>query len=617
MNLLIGALTIGFILSLLAMGVLISFRFFRFPDITTDGSITVGACIAAFFMVCSSQLIVGDIGDWQGLCEKMRREAGQDTPSPSKRICALLSPEPLSAIEARARGTALENERKAAIVKALNDVLQRRDFYTQTAFRSVALPDEALALLGSWEFRVSDVLDWPGLCARLVDESGKQTPSPGRRAWQFLSGEIREALRQTARGADLSAGRKADIVEQLNDMVEARAFYHEEDFANVELSEEATGLLKAPRSALSERHVQRLNRLLLESAYPSVLTKASDLRALSDAKVRRLNRLLLVAAYPQQISAGLLPTRCGWVCAVLALVAAAALLMDKGCHPIVATCVGLACAAAARHGIAVLLTVHAGNPLCATFCAFVGGAIAGAVTGILHAKFRIHGLLSGILVMTALYSINLWIMGRSNLPLMSATTLVTWAEASAKCVFAGAAELNVFGWDVAARDAATLVGSALTIAIAGGLVYLFFRTDLGTAMRATGDNDQMIRALGVNTDNMLIMGLALANGLTALSGALLAQYQGFADVQMGIGMVVWGLASVILGQALVAGGKLGLMIAGTVMGSVLFRLLVAIVLRAGLNPNNLKLVTAVFVFLALVLPGLFAKIKERLRESHA
>ena len=118
------------------------------------------------------------------------------------------------------------------------------------------------------------------------------------------------------------------------------------------------------------------------------------------------------------------------------------------------------------------------------------------------------------------------------------------------------------------------------------LLYAFFRTDLGTAMRATGDNDQMIRALGVNVDSMIIGGLALSNGLVALAGALLAQYQGFADVQMGIGMVVWGLASVIIGEALVGGAHLGLSITGAVMGSVLFRLMVALVAARRPEPQR-------------------------------
>ncbi len=154
--------------------------------------------------------------------------------------------------------------------------------------------------------------------------------------------------------------------------------------------------------------------------------------------------------------------------------------------------------------------------------------------------------------------------------------------------------------------------------VTGTLLYVFFRTDLGTAMRGTGDNNQMVRALGISDANMTILGLALSNGLIAVSGAPLAQYQGFADVQMGIGMVVWGLASVIIGEALVGSKLLGLTICGDVMGSVLFRLMVAIVLRWGLNPNDLKLITAVFVFIALILPGALAKIqKSKAQHKHA
>ena len=125
-------------------------------------------------------------------------------------------------------------------------------------------------------------------------------------------------------------------------------------------------------------------------------------------------------------------------------------------------------------------------------------------------------------------------------------------------------------------------------------------------MRATGDNPRMIRALGVDVGRMITFGLMMSNALVALSGAILAQYQGFADIQMGIGMIVWGLASVILGQALVGTGGLGLSLTGAVLGSLLFRLMVALALRWGLDPNDLKLITAAFVFAALVLPRLFA-----------
>ncbi len=189
------------------------------------------------------------------------------------------------------------------------------------------------------------------------------------------------------------------------------------------------------------------------------------------------------------------------------------------------------------------------------------------------------------------------------------STMASQAENLGLKWFHSAADLDVFGWTVGLRDAATLLGMLVLVTCLGLALYLFFRTNLGTAMRATGDNPQMIRALGVSVDFIIILGLALSNGLIALSGSLLSQYQGFADVQMGIGMVVWGLASVIIGEALVGSARIGLLITGAVMGSVLFRLLVAIALRWGLNPNDLKLITAAFVFVALVAPALLRKLK--------
>ena len=260
--------------------------------------------------------------------------------------------------------------------------------------------------------------------------------------------------------------------------------------------------------------------------------------------------------------------------------------------------------------VAATALVAGVNPLLATAFGFLGGMVAGATTGILHTKFKIHSLLSGILVMTALYSINLHVMGKSNVPLVSQTTLSSYAEALGQSLGRGAVSFTVFGWDVSLHDASILIFMLLVSVFIGVALYLFFRTNLGTAMRATGDNDQMIRAMGVNVSNMIILGLAISNGMIALSGALLAQYQGFADVQMGIGMVVWGLASVIIGNSLVGTESLGLAVAGTVMGSVLFRLLVAIALRWGLNPNDLKLITAIFVLLSLVLPGFLERMKK-------
>ncbi|MEI6338931.1 MAG: ABC transporter permease [Verrucomicrobiota bacterium] len=261
--------------------------------------------------------------------------------------------------------------------------------------------------------------------------------------------------------------------------------------------------------------------------------------------------------------------------------------------------------------IAAILLIKGVNPWAATAAGALGGALAGTITGILHTKFKINALLAGILVMTALYSVNLHVMGRSNIPLMQANTLSSEAEEISEKII-GAKSLNVFGWAVTTSDAALLIFALLAAAVTGAILYAFFRTQIGTAMRATGDNPQMIRALGGNVEGYVIMGLALSNGLVALSGALLAQYQGFADAQMGIGMIVWGLASVIIGEALTGGRSLGLTIVGAILGSILFRLLVAIALRWGLNPNDLKLITALFVFAALVLPGLIGKLKRKI-----
>jgi putative ABC transport system permease protein len=261
--------------------------------------------------------------------------------------------------------------------------------------------------------------------------------------------------------------------------------------------------------------------------------------------------------------------------------------------------------------VAAAMMIHGYNPVLATIAATIAGMLAGAVTGLLATKCRINALLSGILVMTGLYSVNLHVMGRSNLPLLEVKTLATYAEDFGSRIFAGNADLDVAGWAVSVRDASILLSVLIFVVAVCVLLYFFFRTNMGTAMRATGDSPDMIRALGVSVDNSPIFGLAMSNGLIALCGAMIAQYQGFADVQMGIGMVVLGIASVIIGEALVGTRAVGLLITGTVMGSVLFRMLVAIALRWGLSPNDLKLITAVFVFAALVLPNLVSRMKTR------
>jgi len=268
--------------------------------------------------------------------------------------------------------------------------------------------------------------------------------------------------------------------------------------------------------------------------------------------------------------------------------------------------------------LAAALMVKGVNPVVASTVAFAGGFVAGTVTATLATKFKINRLLAGILVMTALYSLNLHIMGKSNVALFGRSTVSNYAERLGALVLRNQQDVNLLGWPVRVSDLSTLITAIVIVVFVGLLLYMFFQTNLGAAMRATGNNSQMARALGVSDESMIILGLAISNGLIGLAGAFLAQYQGFADVQMGIGMIVWGLASVIIGEALVGTPQTGMAIIAAVMGSVLFRLLVAIALRLGLDPNDLKLITAAFVFVALILPrSLKAVQRWKARRSYA
>jgi putative ABC transport system permease protein len=260
--------------------------------------------------------------------------------------------------------------------------------------------------------------------------------------------------------------------------------------------------------------------------------------------------------------------------------------------------------------VAASMLTHGVHPVTASAAAFFAGCVAGLCTGVIHTRFRINQLLSGILVMTALYSINLHVMGQSNLPLLTVRTLATYAQDLGRRISGGDEAATLLGWPVSTRDLGSLLLGAGIVLVVVVIAYFFLNTNLGSAMRASGDNEQMIRALGVSVENMIVLGLAISNGLIAFAGALLAQYQGFADVQMGIGMIVWGLASVIIGRALIGSDSVGAALTGTILGSVLFRLIVAVALRWGLNPNDLKLVTAIFVFSALVLPTVMQRMRK-------
>jgi putative ABC transport system permease protein len=256
------------------------------------------------------------------------------------------------------------------------------------------------------------------------------------------------------------------------------------------------------------------------------------------------------------------------------------------------------------------LLVRGAPPLAATALAAMAGVMAGAITGFLHTRLRVTTLLAGVLTSTGLYSAMLFIMGSGNLSLATAESLLTRAERLGQRLGLPSS-LTLFGTDVPGARLSDLVLIAVLVgAIAAGLA-LFMRTDLGLAMRATGNNPQMAKAVGIEVDHMLVFGLGISNGLIAFSGALFAQFQGFATIEMGVGAIVTGVATLMVGETLLGKRPLGRWIAGAVVGAVVFRLLVALALRAGLNANALKLVTALFVLAVLVVPGLGRKSRPR------
>lgn len=215
-----------------------------------------------------------------------------------------------------------------------------------------------------------------------------------------------------------------------------------------------------------------------------------------------------------------------------------------------------------------------------------GGIAAGVITGLLYTKLKIPAILSGILSMIAIYSVNLHIMGKANIPLLRVDTAFTQVS-------------QMFHMNMVYSS----FSFSLVLAVLVGLfMYWFFGTELGTAIRATGFNEQMMRAQGVNTDNMIIIGLLISNGLIGLCGAVVAQSNGFADVGMGIGTIVIGLASVIIGEVLWGTGSFKMALVSVIAGSVLYRIVIAAVLYLGMPPNDLKLFTAVLVAAALAMP---------------
>jgi len=258
------------------------------------------------------------------------------------------------------------------------------------------------------------------------------------------------------------------------------------------------------------------------------------------------------------------------------------------------------------------LIIDGYSPFVATLAALVAGLLAGAFTGILSTKGKINGLLAGILTMIALYSINLRVMGRANLPLLREETLYSMVQ---DFHFPG---LAIGGVKLISGEAIIFL---LLLVVVKVLIDWFLHTDVGLDIRATGDNSRMIRSFGANTDSTTIFGLSLSNGLVAVSGALVAQYQGFADVGMGIGMIVIGLASVIVGEVLFGSATIFRATIAVILGSVVYRLVIALALRAGLEPSDMKLITAFIVIIALTLPnvakGVWKKTNKTSREGNA
>ncbi|MCM3785463.1 ABC transporter permease [Neobacillus mesonae] len=237
--------------------------------------------------------------------------------------------------------------------------------------------------------------------------------------------------------------------------------------------------------------------------------------------------------------------------------------------------------------IAAILITNGSSPWLATLAAFGGGLVAGVCTGLLHTKGKINGLLSGILMMIALHSINMRILG-------------------------GAPNLSLLNTDNIFTGMSILVFVLIVVVIIKVLLDVFFKTDMGLALRATGDNERMIRSFGANTDTTKLVGISLSNGLVALSGAFLAQYQGFADISMGIGMIVIGLASVIIGEAIVGKRSIFLATLSVIVGSIVYRIVVMIALRVpGFETSDLKIITAVIVILALLIPAVQRNIRQK------
>jgi putative ABC transport system permease protein len=267
--------------------------------------------------------------------------------------------------------------------------------------------------------------------------------------------------------------------------------------------------------------------------------------------------------------------------------------------------------------VASVLIVNGTNPFLASFAALLAGFLAGCVTGLLHTKGKINPLLSGILMMIALYSINLRIMEKPNVPLLQQETVMTIISDWWKGIGVDQALANIIPSFVPKTWAIVIV-MFLFVMVLKMLIDLFLKTEIGLALRATGDNKKMIASFSGNTDQLTIFGLGLSNALVAFSGALIAQYSGFSDIGMGIGMIVIGLASVIIGEALFGARTIARATFAVIGGAIVYRIVITLALRVQfLETGDVKLITALIVIMALILPQFLSARMEKRRKLQA
>jgi putative tryptophan/tyrosine transport system permease protein len=258
--------------------------------------------------------------------------------------------------------------------------------------------------------------------------------------------------------------------------------------------------------------------------------------------------------------------------------------------------------------LTLVLITSGMHPVPATVLGTLGGTCAGAITGTLHAAFAISRLLSGIIVMTALFTVDLYILGPGGIIMvMDASTLSGMAEKAAGALFSPGLRENLDAMRLFPKDVVIFFSLIVIVGVAVLFLRRFFATHVGLAIRATGENDKMVRAMGINVNVAVVLGLALANTLAALSGGLWAQVLSSADMRSGAGMIVTGLTSVILGQALFSRARFRTQIVGVVLGALLIRLLISLILMTGLPSEVDKLLQAAFLVLALVLPRTLQK----------